>query len=104
MYKLEFLPVAKNDMLEIVKYISNELKNPTAASKLAEEFISSAEKVCDFPYSNNVYTPIKPLGLEYRRIIVDNYLMFYTVNEQTKTVTIMRVIYARRNISEQIKQ
>lgn len=104
MYKLEFLPIAKNDMLEIVKYISNELKNLTAASRLAEEFISSAEKVCDFPYSNNVYTPIKPLGLEYRRILVDNYLMFYTVDEDTKTVTIMRVLYAKRNISEQIKQ
>ena len=104
MYKLEFLLVAKNDMLEIVKYISDELKNPAAASKLAENFISSAEKVSDFPYSNNVYTPIKPLGLEYRRTIVDNYLMFYTVDEETKTVTIMRVLYARRNISEQLKQ
>lgn len=104
MYKLEFLPIAKNDILEIIKYISDELKNPTTASKLAEKFISSAEKVCDFPYSNTVYTPIKPLGLEYRRIIVDHYLMFYTVCEETNTVTIMRVIYAKRNISEQIKQ
>lgn len=104
MYKLEFLPVAKNDMLEIIKYISDELKNPVAASKLAENFISSAEKICDFPYSNKVYTPIKPLGLEYRRIIVEHYLMFYTVNEDAKTVTIMRVLYAKRNISEQIKQ
>ncbi|MDE6658635.1 MAG: type II toxin-antitoxin system RelE/ParE family toxin [Eubacterium sp.] len=104
MYKLEFLPVAKNDMLEIVKYISDELKNPAAASKLAEKFISSAEKVCDFPYLNHVYTPLKPLGLEYRRIIVNNYLMFYTVDEETKKVTIMRVIYARRNIGEEIKR
>ena len=103
MYKLEFLPVAKNDMVEIVKYISDELKNPIAASKLAEELISSAENICTFPYSNNVYTPIQPLGLEYRRIIVKNYMMFYTVNEKTKTVTIMRVIYAKRNIIEQIQ-
>ena len=36
--------------------------------------------------------------------IVDDYLMFYTVNEDAKNVTIMRVLYARRNISEQIKQ
>ncbi len=50
-------------MLEIVKYISDELKNPVAASRLAEEFVSSAEKVCDFPYSNNVYTPIKTTWL-----------------------------------------
>ncbi len=104
MYNLEFLPSAKNDMLEIVKYISAELKNPVAASKLAEEFIASAENICIFPYSNNVYTPIKSLEKEYRRIIVKNYMMFYTVDEKTKTVTIMRVIYAKRDIDKQINQ
>lgn len=102
MYKLEFLPVAKNDMLEIVKYISDELKNPDAALRLANEFIEAAESVCQFPYANNVYTPIKPLDLEYRRIIVKNYLIFYTVDESIKTVTVMRVIYGKRDISNQI--
>ncbi len=104
MYKLEFLTIAKNDMLEIVKYISDELKNPDTASRLIDEFISSAENICIFPYSNNVYTPIKSLEKEYRRIIVKIYMMFYAVDENTKTVTIMRVIYAKRNINEQIKQ
>lgn len=102
MYKLEFLPIAKNDMLEIIKYISDELKSPVAAQKLAEEFIISAKRLCEFPYANNVYTPIKPLELEYRRIIVNNYMMFYTVDESSKTVTIMRVIYARRDIEKQL--
>ena len=102
MYNLEFLPIAKDDMLEIVKYISEELKNPIAAENLAEDFITSAEQVCEFPYANNLYTPIKPLEAEYRRIIVKNYLMFYTVNEPSKTVTIMRVIYARRDIEKQL--
>lgn len=102
MYKLEFLSVAKNDMLEIVKYISDDLKNPQAASRLADAFIEAAENICQFPYANKVYAPIKPLELEYRRIIVKNYLMFYTVNEQTKTVTIMRVIYGKRDLSNQI--
>lgn len=103
MYKLEFLPIAKNDMLEIVKYISDELKNPEAALRLADEFIIAAENVCTFPYSNNVYSPIKPLKAEYRRIIVKSYMMFYTVDETKKTVTIMRAIYSKRNLGEQIK-
>ena len=42
MYKLEFLPVAQRDMVEIVQYISRELSNPTAAERLAEELISAA--------------------------------------------------------------
>ena len=31
MYKLEYLPVARKDMIEIVRYISRELQNPDAA-------------------------------------------------------------------------
>ena len=34
MYKLEYLPVARKDMLEIVRYISRELQNPDAADRL----------------------------------------------------------------------
>ncbi|MBR7060131.1 MAG: type II toxin-antitoxin system RelE/ParE family toxin [Eubacterium sp.] len=96
------MPIAKSDMLEAVKYIANELKNPVAAQNLADDFISAAERLCEFPYANNVYLPIKPLESEYRRIIVKNYLMFYTVDEQNKTVTIMRVIYARRDMESQL--
>lgn len=102
MYKLEFLPVAKDDMLEIIKYISGELKNKQAAENLAEEFISAAESLRQFPYSHQVYSPLKPLETEYRKVIVKNYLMFYTVDEKEKTVTIMRVIYARRDLTKQI--
>ena len=55
MYRLEFLPVAWDDMLEIVRYISKELKNPVAAESLALELISAAEGLRKFPYSTPVY-------------------------------------------------
>ncbi len=102
MYKLEFLPIAKNDLLEIVGYIANDLQNPVAAEKLAEELIASAEKICDFPYAHQVYTPIRALENEYRRVLVGNYFLFYTVDESKKAVTIMRVIYARRDLEKQL--
>ena len=34
MYKLEYLPIARKDMLDIVRYISQDLKNPDAAKRL----------------------------------------------------------------------
>ena len=43
MYKLEYLPVARKDMLEIVRYISGELQNPDAADRLAVELVDAAE-------------------------------------------------------------
>ena len=40
MYKLEYLPVAQRDMVEIVRYISGELQNLAAADRLAMEPVS----------------------------------------------------------------
>ena len=78
MYKLEYLPVARKDMLEIVRYISGELQNPDAADRLAVELVDA-------------------LKHEYRKILVQNYLMFYWVDEEKKLVTVARVVYAKRD-------
>lgn len=103
MYKLEYLPTALNDMVEIVKYISVELKNPIAANRLSEEFIKAAEGLTDFPYSNPVYTPMRPLKREYRKTVVENYIMFYWVDEANKIITIARVLYGKRDYGKIIK-
>lgn len=103
MYKLEFLPIALNDMLEAVSYISNELKNPIAADRLSEKLIAAAEALADFPYANPVYIPMKQLNHEYRKTVVENYLMFYWVDEPGKTVTVARVIYGKRDYGKMIE-
>ena len=97
MYQLTFLPIAKQDMTDIVRYISNELLSPAAADALADEMVEAAERLCDFPYINTVHQTIKPLKQEYRKLLVKNYIMFYWVDEKKKQITIARVIYARRD-------
>ncbi len=97
MYKLEYLPIARQDMIEIVQYISHDLSNPTAAEKLADELINAGDRITAMPYINPAYVPIKPLTHEYRKLLVENYIMFYWVDEETKTVTIARVIYSKRD-------
>ena len=97
MYQLTFLPIAKDDMVDIVRYISNELHNPSAAGALADEMIESAERLCDFPYINTIHQTIEPLRYEYRKLLVKNYIMFYWVDEKDKLITVARVIYGRRN-------
>ena len=99
MYKLEYLPVAQRDMVEIVRYIGGELQNPTAAARLAMELVNVAESVLTFPYALPSYQPIRSLKREYRKILVQNFLMFYWVDEEKKLVTVARVVYAKRDIS-----
>ena len=97
LYKLEYLPLARRDMIEVVRYISRELDNPMAAKQLARELTEAGDNLLNFPYANPAYVPIRPLKREYRRIKIHNYIMFYWVDEGKKLVTIARVIYGRRN-------
>jgi len=94
MYQLTFLPIARQDITDIVRYISHELFNPTAVYALADEMIEAAERLCDFPYVNAAHQTIKHLKHEYRKLLVKSYIMFYWVDEKEKLITIARVIYA----------
>lgn len=104
MYKVEFLPVAKQDLTEIALYIKDKLGNPIAAYNTVEQIVEAAERLETFPYSNPVYTLIRPLKKEYRKILIKNYMLFYTVDETEKLVTVSRIIYAKRNLSSQITE
>lgn len=97
MYNLEFLPSAREDMVEIVGYISKELHNPAAAERLAGLLVEAAERAAQFPYANPAYFPVRPLKREYRKIAVENYPMFYWVDEEKKQITLAHVTYGRRD-------
>lgn len=94
-YKLEYLLSAVADMVDAVTYISQHLCPPQAAEKLMEAFGEAAHQAAQFPYSNGAYRPLRPLGKEYRKATAGSYLMFYWVDEDTKTVVIARAIYGR---------
>ena len=100
MYSVEYMPLAVQDMVEIVVYITRELNNPAAAERIAERLAEAGESLRDFPYAQPAYTPLCPLKHEYRKLLVENYMMLYWITESEKCVTIARVVYARRNYAK----
>ena len=103
MYKVEYLPVALRDMVEIVKYISFTLNNPMAAERLSEEMFEAGSKLSESPYSYPAYISSRPLKHEYRKLLVQNYILFYWVDEEKKLVTIARAVYAKRDYERILK-
>lgn len=99
MYTLEYLPSALDDMVDIARYIGVELKAPDAAERLALKLIAAVENACEFPYAAPLYVPIRTLQYEYRKLIVQNYLVFYRIDEAQKRITVARVVYGGRNHS-----
>lgn len=94
------MPIAKNDIDGIIYYISNNLKNRTASCKLRNLLIESMDKIVESPYGCSIYQQAKFLKKEYRSFKVKNFLMFYTINEQDKIITIVRVLYQKMDISK----
>jgi len=95
MYAIEYLPLALEDLKEIVYYITCTLKNPIAAENLGQEIIKKINLLAKIPYSSRYYRSVKTLFHEYRKLLVKNYFVFYWVNEEKRIVTVARIIYAR---------
>lgn len=92
-YKLKFTPAAYEDLDQIYEYISGGLCAADSASRLMENIEKKIVRLQSFPYSCE---PVSILALQekgYRKLIVENYIVFYIVRENDKTVIIMRVIY-----------
>lgn len=104
MYKIEFLPIAKKDIDDIIYYISHNLKNRIASIELKDLFMNSLDKISEFPYGLPIYKPTGSLKNEYRSYKVKNFLMFYTVNEEEKVITIVRVLYQKMDINNILEQ
>ena len=98
MYKVLFRNLAEQDVIETLTYIKKKLKNPQAAAALSKALKDAVKSLTTMPYINPVMFPAFPLKREIRTKLVKNYLVLYSVNEEKKTVTIERVLYARKDL------
>lgn len=84
-------------MNRIIDYISNILYNEIAANKLVEMINKQIEILKDFPYLNTEINLLDDLGKKYRRIIVKNYVVLYTIDEENKNIYISNIFYGKSN-------
>ena len=95
-YEILISDSAINDMRDMIDILS-EYYSGTAVRKY-DAIMENISKLAKFPYMCEVYHK-RP---QYRRLAVEDYLIFYTADDKSKTVHIYRILYARRNISELI--
>jgi len=95
-YKLKFTPIAYEDLDQIFDYIASELKADNAAHHLMNDIEEKITRLKTFPYSCELVKDEALKEKGYRKLIIDNYIAFYIVNEKEKLVIIMRIIYGAR--------
>jgi len=96
-YKIRITKPAQNEMHEIYFYIAEQLRNPIAAKRLISQIDDAIQSLKQnpkrFPQVSDAYLASKG----YHRIVVKNHLVFFIVREKEQVVSVMRILYGRRD-------
>lgn len=95
-YEIVFTDTAKEELEEIYEYISEHLLEVGAANRLMDKIEQNILRLEQNPYSC-VEVHIKPHNNVYRKLVIDNYIALYEVEETYKQVVIYRVVYGKRD-------
>ncbi len=95
-YTVRPLPVAEEDLDEIVAYVA--LDNLEAALKLAERIESDLAMLSTSPELGRIPRDSDLRETGYRYLIVVNYLVFYTVEK--RTVIVHRILHGARDYKD----
>lgn len=80
-------------MTEIKKYISEELSNQTAATKLLKDIYYQIERLQDFPLMGTPLFGKVEVQNDYRFLVSGNYMVFYRF--EVDTVYVVRILYGK---------
>jgi toxin ParE1/3/4 len=95
-YQVRLLPVAEEDLDEIVTYVA--LDDLQAASKLADRFEAHLERLSSFPRLGRIPRDSDLREAGYRYVIIGDCLTFYAVEK--RTVVVHRILHGRRDYKE----
>jgi plasmid stabilization system protein ParE len=99
-YSFKFTEKAEEDLDCILQYISDDLSNPSAANTLAQKIFNSIDNVRAFPGSG---LPVENKFLadkNIRKVLVENYSIYYKADDTYKIIYIIRLVYSKRDFNE----
>lgn len=95
---------AQQDLKNIYEYIAYSLQSPQVAQSMSNRLMQAARSLEDMPERNPLYREEPWHSQGVRFLPVKNYLLFYTVNKETNTVSIARILYGGMDISRQLEE
>ena len=93
-YKLRYLPLFEQDLIQTVSYITNVLKNTDVAEKLVNDVEDVIQERLEYPLAFEPF-PSKKRDYPYYRIYIRNYVIYYVVIGDVMEVR--RFLYGARD-------
>jgi toxin ParE1/3/4 len=92
-YTIRFLRAAEDDLSEIINYIAAD--RPSAADTLVTKIEKNLNLLSKNPQLGRIPNEEELMSLGYRYLVVQNYLIFYTLEEQV--IYIHRILHGARD-------
>ena len=92
-FNIRFLSIAEEDFNEIISFIAAD--NLKAAENLADKIEKKLELLSNNPFLGKSPSDSDLKLLGYRYLIIENYLIFYTIEK--RTILIHRILHSARN-------
>lgn len=96
-FNYSFTDAAKEDLDEILSYISKELANPKAALTFIDNVEKAISQLIEFPQSGSVVENEYIKTENIRKVPIGNYMLYYKSDDTRSIVVIIRIIYSKRS-------
>ena len=94
-YQIHITATAERDLIRAADYIEYTLKNPDAAIHLLDTASSKIKTLTDLPEKFKLVDDPILANWEIRFIVINNYLAFYTIDQERQLVIIIRFLYQK---------
>ena len=96
-YSVDITEPAQQDMRDIARYISAELGAPTSAQGIIDILADSMYNLENNTKRHALVRDDRLAAKGYRVLPIKNYHIFYKVEEETRIVDVVRILYSRRD-------
>jgi len=95
-HRISFLCEARQDIKDITSYLSQYY------ASTARNFATKLKKQVNQLKTLPLMYPVYEDDQLYRRMVIDDYLLFYSVEEKRNLVIIHRIFHSKRDVSQQL--
>ena len=99
-WDIEYSEKSIQDILDIYEYIAFELSEPVTAERMIGRIRAAIRSLDEMPARHPVYDAEPMRSMAIRAFAVEKYLVLYLANDAEHRVTVVRVIFGGRDLSE----
>lgn len=103
-YTIKYSTKAINDLRDIYSYIAFNLQAPETAAKMVRRIRNSIKELDFMPERNPILDWEPWNSLNTHKMHVGNYLVFYIVDPLQSSVSIVRIVYGKRDIAKALSE